>query len=58
MKRILLPTLYDTRGGSTRVLLAAAEALRRDHAVTVRAPLPEADEPALALFPARPLSGP
>lgn len=58
MKRILIPTHYDTRGGSTRVLLAAAEALRRDHAVTVRAPLPEADDPAPPLFPARPLAGP
>ncbi|KQU01021.1 hypothetical protein ASG60_19005 [Methylobacterium sp. Leaf469] len=54
--KILLPTLYDTRGGSTRVLLAAAEALRPAHAVTVRAPLAEADERSPALFPSRPLS--
>lgn len=56
--KILLPTLYDTRGGSTRVLLAAAEALRREHDVVVRAPLSEADERAPALFPSRPLAGP
>ncbi|TXM64853.1 glycosyltransferase, partial [Methylobacterium sp. WL69] len=55
--KILLPTLYDTRGGSTRVLLAAAEALAPVHAVTVRAPLAEADDPAPALFPSRPLTG-
>lgn len=55
--RILLPTLYDTRGGSTRVLLAAAEALAPVHPVTVRAPLAEADDPAPALFPSRPLTG-
>ncbi len=55
--KILLPTLYDTRGGSTRVLLAAAQALRPGHAVTVRAPLPEADEPVPPLFPSRPLTG-
>lgn len=56
--RILLPTLYDTHGGSTRVLLAAAEALRADHAVTVRGPIPEADARTAALFPSRPLAGP
>lgn len=56
--RLLLPTLYDTRGGSTRVLLAAAEALRRHHAVVVRAPLDEADERTPARFPSRPLAGP
>ena len=54
---ILLPTLYDTRGGSTRVLLATAAALRRDHAVMVRAPLAEADDPAPAMFPTQPLVG-
>ncbi|MCJ2084077.1 glycosyltransferase family 4 protein [Methylobacterium sp. J-090] len=54
--KILLPTLYDTSGGSTRVLLAAAEALAPVHAVTVRAPLAEADEPVPALFPSRPLT--
>lgn len=56
--RILVPTLYATRGGSTRVLLAAAAVLRREHAVVVRAPLPEADDPAPAAFPPRPLAGP
>lgn len=56
--KILLPTLYDTRGGSTRVLLAAADALRGCHAVTVRAPLPEADERTPPRFPSRPLAGP
>ncbi|HEV7439041.1 MAG TPA: glycosyltransferase family 4 protein [Methylobacterium sp.] len=55
--KILLPTLYDTHGGSTRVLLAAAEALRPAHAVTVRAPIAEADEPMRALFPSHPLVG-
>ncbi|WP_375464435.1 glycosyltransferase family 4 protein [uncultured Methylobacterium sp.] len=55
--KLLLPTLYDTRGGSTRVLLAAADALRREHAVTVRAPLAEADEATPARFPSRPLAG-
>lgn len=39
------------------MLLAAAEALRAEHAVTVRAPLPEADERTPALFPSRPLAG-
>jgi glycosyltransferase involved in cell wall biosynthesis len=56
--RILLPTLYATRGGSTRILLAAAEALRPEHEVVVRAPLAEADDPAPPAFPARPLAGP
>ncbi|WP_336487487.1 glycosyltransferase family 4 protein [Methylobacterium nigriterrae] len=56
--RILLPTLYATHGGSTRVLLAAAGALRAEHAVTVRAPIAEADDPAPSLFPSRPLVGP
>lgn len=55
--RVLLPTLYDTRGGSTRVLLATAAALRFDHAVTVRGPIAEADDPTPALFPSRPLAG-
>lgn len=55
--RILLPTLYDTHGGSTRVLLAAAQALRPLHTVTVRAPLPEADERVKPRFPSRPLTG-
>ncbi|MFZ4532908.1 MAG: glycosyltransferase family 4 protein [Alsobacter sp.] len=41
--KILLPTLYGNLGGSTRVLLAAAEALRAEHEVHVRAPRPEAD---------------
>jgi len=56
--KILLPTVYDTRGGSTRVLLAAADALRPAHAVTVRAPLVEADARSPALFPSRPLTSP
>lgn len=55
--RILLPTLYETRGGSTRVLLATAAALRQGYAVTVRAPLAEADESAPVLFPSQPLAG-
>ncbi|MGU3537458.1 glycosyltransferase [Methylobacterium sp. A54F] len=55
--RILLPTLYGTQGGSTRVLLASAAALRPGHHVTVRAPLPEADERVPLRFPAEPLTG-
>jgi glycosyltransferase involved in cell wall biosynthesis len=55
--KILLPTLYDTHGGSTRVLLAAAEALRGEHAVTVRGPIAEADERVPAHFPSHPLVG-
>lgn len=54
--KILLPTVYDTRGGSTRVLLAAADALRAEHAVTVRGPIAEADERVPARFPSRPLA--
>lgn len=56
--RILLPTVYDKHGGSTRVLLAAADALRSEHAVTVRGPIPEADEITPSLFSSRPLVGP
>lgn len=56
--RILLPTLYDTHGGSTRVLLAAAEALAGPHDVTVRGPIPEAHECTKPRFPSRPLVGP
>lgn len=41
--RIVVATVYGTIGGSTKVLLAAAEALRRDHTVVVRAPLRQAD---------------
>ena len=41
--RIVAATVYGTIGGSTKVLLAAAEALRRDHTVVVRAPLMQAD---------------
>ena len=41
--RIVAATVYGTIGGSTKVLLAAAEALRRDHTVVVRAPLRQAD---------------
>ncbi|KQT81885.1 glycosyltransferase [Methylobacterium sp. Leaf466] len=55
--KVLVPTVYDTRGGSTRVLLASAAALRAEHRVVVRAPLAEADDPAPALFPSRPLVG-
>ncbi|GJD47527.1 hypothetical protein OPKNFCMD_0235 [Methylobacterium crusticola] len=55
--RIMLPTVYDTHGGSTRVLLAAAEALRAEHVVQVRGPIPEADVRTPARFPAAPLAG-
>jgi glycosyltransferase involved in cell wall biosynthesis len=41
--RIVAATVYGTIGGSTKVLLAAAEALRSDHTVVVRAPLQQAD---------------
>ena len=40
--KILMPSLYQAVGGSTRVLLAAAQALSRKHEVTVRGPFPEA----------------
>ena len=55
--RVLLPTVYATRGGSTRILLATASVLRREHSVVLRAPLDEADERVPALFPDRPLVG-
>lgn len=55
--RVLLPTVYATRGGSTRILLATAAVLRGEHEVTLRAPLDEADEHAPVLFPDRPLVG-
>jgi glycosyltransferase involved in cell wall biosynthesis len=41
--RIVVATLYEAVGGSSKVLLAAAEALRAEHKVIVRAPLPSAD---------------
>lgn len=41
--RLVAATVYGTIGGSTKVLLAAAHALRREHDVVVRAPLREAD---------------
>ncbi|PSC03725.1 hypothetical protein SLNSH_17425 [Alsobacter soli] len=50
--RILLPTLYDTVGGSTKVLLAAAGALATKHEVIVRAPLAEASSRHGLAFPA------
>lgn len=56
--RILLPTLYATQGGSTRVLLAAADALREEFDVTVRGPIAQADERTADTFPDRPLAGP
>ena len=54
--RILLPTLYDTHGGSTLALLAAAAALRSRHEVRVRAPIPEADDRVPPDLPAEPLA--
>lgn len=56
--RVLLPTLYATQGGSTRVLLAAADALREEFDVTVRGPIARADERTEQRFPDRPLAGP
>jgi glycosyltransferase involved in cell wall biosynthesis len=41
--RIVVATLYGLIGGSTKVLLAAADALRKDHVVIVRAPIKQAD---------------
>jgi len=41
--RIVAATVYGTIGGSTKTLLAAADVLRQDHAVVVRAPLRQAD---------------
>jgi glycosyltransferase involved in cell wall biosynthesis len=41
--RIVVATLYATIGGSSKVLLAAADVLRRNHQVVVRAPLKQAD---------------
>lgn len=41
--RVLIPTLYPSYGGSTKILLMAAAALRAEHTVEVRAPFPEAD---------------
>jgi glycosyltransferase involved in cell wall biosynthesis len=49
--RIVVATLYEAVGGSSKVLLAASEALRAEHEVIVRAPLPSADSRIL-----RPLS--
>jgi len=48
--RILVPTVYPTVGGSTRVLLAAASALAVDHDVVVRGPIVEADEETQLMF--------
>jgi glycosyltransferase involved in cell wall biosynthesis len=41
--RIAIATVYQEIGGSTIVLLAAADALREEHEVIVRAPLARAD---------------
>ena len=49
--KILLSTVYPIVSGSTRVLFAAARALRQDHDVVVRAPLPDADERLVWYFP-------
>ena len=49
--KILVPTLYPTIGGSTRVLLSAAKALRSEHDVVVRGPFVEADEQTQTPFP-------
>jgi glycosyltransferase involved in cell wall biosynthesis len=50
--KILVATLYPLVGGSSRVLFAAAEALRKEHLVVVRAPLSQADERPRLPFPA------
>ena len=56
--RVLLPTLYATQGGSTRVLLATADALREEFDALVRGPIAQAGERTQAIFPDRPLAGP
>jgi glycosyltransferase involved in cell wall biosynthesis len=56
--RILLATVYPVVGGSSRILLAAAAALRKEHEVVVRAPLPEATERLHVFFPVRTVSSP
>ncbi len=50
--KILLPTVYQAIGGSTRVLQAARRALARDHETIVRAPFSDADERLPYFFPA------
>src|SRR5581483_9494129 len=50
--KILLPTVYEAIGGSTRVLQAARRALARDHETIVRAPFSDADERLPYFFPA------
>jgi glycosyltransferase involved in cell wall biosynthesis len=49
--KILVPTLYPTIGGSTRVMLAAANALAAEHDVVVRGPFAAADEETKLAFP-------
>jgi glycosyltransferase involved in cell wall biosynthesis len=49
--KILVPTVYPTVSGSTRVLLAAANALATAHDVVVRGPFPQADEQTRLAFP-------
>jgi glycosyltransferase involved in cell wall biosynthesis len=54
--KILLPTVYEAIGGSTRVLEAARQALADDHVVVVRGPLAEASEQLRFSFPSRTLA--
>jgi glycosyltransferase involved in cell wall biosynthesis len=56
--KILVPTVYASISGSTRVLLAAAKALAAEHDVVVRGPFVEADEPTSLAFPAHALNSP
>jgi glycosyltransferase involved in cell wall biosynthesis len=48
---ILIPTVYPLISGSTRVLLAAHQALMSDHQAVVRAPFPNASEHPSFSFP-------
>lgn len=55
--KILLPTVYQAIGGSTRVLRAAARALSASHETIVRAPFSGVDERLPYFFPADTLAG-
>ena len=54
--RILIATVYEIYGGSTKVLLASAEALRAEFKVTLRAPFDNASSRSKLTFPSRSIS--
>jgi glycosyltransferase involved in cell wall biosynthesis len=56
--KILVPTVYAPVSGSTRVLLAAANALAAEHDVVVRGPFVGADEQTALAFPAQAVDSP